>query len=82
MILTFKQKKLILVGVLYYMPEYENLLQTFYWQTEDFVPDIPRVHKFLDYWKDNIEATIKEIVVSEAVTRTSYTATPFFKVIN
>ena len=46
------------------MPDYQNLLNEFYWQCEDIVPDIPKVHKFLNYWKDNIEAIIKEVKVS------------------
>lgn len=82
MILTFKQKRLVLVGVLYYMPEHQNIIQTFYWQTEDFIPDIPRVQNFLNYWKNNIEATIKEVVVSEVAIRTDYRTSPFYKVIN
>ena len=46
------------------MPDYRNLLNEFYWQCEDIVPDIPKVHKFLNFWKDNIEAVIKEVKVS------------------
>jgi uncharacterized protein Usg len=82
MILTFKQKRLVLVGVRYYIPDYTNILNEFYWQTEDFIPDIPRVHQFLDYWKNNIEATIKEVIVSEAVVRSEYTSSQFYKVLN
>jgi uncharacterized protein Usg len=82
MILTFKQKRIVMVGVLYYLPEHQHILQTFHWQTEDFVPDIPRVQQFLEYWKNNIEATIKEVVVSETAIRTRYTSAQFYKVIH
>lgn len=81
-ILQFKPKRLVLVGVRYYIPDYTNILNEFYWQTEDFIPDIPRVHQFLDFWKNNIEATIKEVVVSEAGVRNKYTASSFYKVLN
>lgn len=81
-ILTFKQKKLVLVGVRYYIPDYTSILNEFYWQTEDFVPDIPRVHQFLDFWKNNIDATIKEVVVSEASVRTDYKTAQFYKVLS
>ncbi len=64
--ILIKRKELVLVGVIYYMPDYKNLLNEFYCQFDDFVPDIPRVHEFLNYWKDNIEATIKEVKVSIA----------------
>jgi len=46
------------------MPDHKNILQNFIWCTEDFVPEIPRIHKFLNYWKENIQATIQEVSVS------------------
>lgn len=64
MILLFKRKELVLVGITYYIPDYTNLLNEFYWQTEDFVPDVPRVHKFLEYWHKNIDAVIKQVEIS------------------
>jgi uncharacterized protein Usg len=62
--IILKRKELILVGVIYYLPDYKSLLNEFYCQFDDFVPDIPRVHEFLNYWKNNIEAPIKEVKVS------------------
>ena len=58
------RKELVLVNVRYYRPDYTSILQDFTWQTEDVVPDIPRVHRFLNYWKNNIDAVIKEVEVS------------------
>lgn len=63
MIIIFQKKVLVTVNVLYYMPDYEHIIQTFFWQTEDIVPDIPRVNRFLDYWDHNIEAKIKRVLV-------------------
>jgi len=40
------------------------LLNEFLWQTVDFVPEIPKVHKFLNYWKENVKATIQEVLVA------------------
>lgn len=81
MVLILKRKELVLVGVRYYIPDYTNILNEFYWQTEDIVPDIPRVHQFLEYWRKNIEATIKEVEVSTA-TKQKYTNVNFYKVLN
>lgn len=64
MVVILRQRKLVLVDVRYFMPDYSNILQEFIWQTEDIVPDIPRVHKFLNYWKTNIDAVISEVSVS------------------
>ena len=57
------RKNLVTVDIFYYIPEY-TILQEFIWQTDDVVPDIPRVHKFLNYWKNNIDSVIHEIFLS------------------
>lgn len=65
-IIIAEKKQLVTVMVLYYRPSYIHLLQEFIWQTEDITPPLPRVRKFLHYWKDNIHATIAEVNISEA----------------
>ena len=54
---------IVTVNVLYWMPDYQNILQQFIWQTDDVRPEYPRVHKFLNYWHDNIDAVIEEIEI-------------------
>ena len=54
---------IVTVNVFYWMPDYQNVLQQFIWQTDDVRPEYPRVHKFLNYWHDNIEAVIEEIKI-------------------
>jgi len=54
------------VEVDYFLPDYEHLLQQFLWQTPDYWPEIPRVHKFLLFWHDNIDAIIHEVLVCHA----------------
>ena len=58
------RKSLVTVDVLYYMPDYTDIVQEFIWQTNDHTPDLPRVHKFLNFWKENVEAVIKEVKVA------------------
>ena len=53
------------VKVLYWMPDYTHILQEFIWQTVDVRPEYPRVHKFLNYWHDNIEAVISEVNIAD-----------------
>ena len=55
---------LVTVSVLYYMPDHPNLINEFLWQTMDLSPKYPRVGAFLDYWRREIEATIKEVIIS------------------
>ena len=64
-ILSLYEKKLITVNILYFRPDYNHILQDFTWQVEDLVPKLPRVHLFLKYWKENIEAVISEVSIME-----------------
>ena len=66
--MILRKKSLVTVDILYWMPDYRNVLQEFIWQTNDIVPEIPRVHKFLNFWNDNIDAVISEIRVADAET--------------
>jgi len=47
------------------MPDYENILQQFIWQTLDVKPKYPRVYKFLNHWHNNIEAIVNEVQICE-----------------
>ncbi len=47
--------------VLYYMPDHPTLLQSFIWQTLDLAPSYPRIHKFLDFWRAEIQAVIHSV---------------------
>lgn len=62
--IIIKNKILVTLNVIYYNPQYTNILQEFIWQTEDKLPELYRIHKFLNFWKNNINAVIKEILVS------------------
>ena len=64
--IIFKRKVLVTLNVYYWMPDYENLIQQFIWQTMDVKPKYPRIHKFLDYWHNNIDAIVNEIQICES----------------
>jgi uncharacterized protein Usg len=53
--------RLATAEVLYYMPDHPALLQTFVWQTLDLAPAYPRIHRFLDFWRREIEAVIHSV---------------------
>lgn len=57
-------ERLTTAEVLYYLPDHPALLQRFLWQTQDVAPDFPRVHRFLDFWRREIEAVIHSVSVS------------------
>ena len=51
------------VQVVYYIPDYLNIVQEFVWQTEDRLHEYPRITQFLDYWDKNIDGPIKEVYI-------------------
>jgi uncharacterized protein Usg len=53
--------RLATAEVLYYMPDHPALLQSFTWQTLDLAPSYPRVHKFLEFWRAEIQAVIHSV---------------------
>ena len=59
-------KGTVTLGVIYYMPDHKSLLNEFWWQHTDIIPELPRTHKFLLYWKENIDAIIKEVYVNHS----------------
>ena len=59
-------ERLTTTQVLYYMPDSPSLLQEFVWQTLDLAPEYPRIHRFLDYWRREIDAVIHSVTVGSA----------------
>jgi uncharacterized protein Usg len=53
--------RLTTAEVLYYMPDHPSVIQSFVWQTLDLAPRYPRVHKFLNFWRAEIEAVIHSV---------------------
>ena len=58
-----KGLRLTTAEVLYYMPDHPSLLQSFVWQTQDCAPKYPRLLRFLDFWRQEIEAGIHTVRV-------------------
>ena len=59
-----KGKRLTTAEVLYHIPDHPGLLQSFLWQTLDEAPDFPRVQRFLQFWRREIEAVIHSVQIS------------------
>ena len=59
-------ERLTTASVLYYMPDSPALLQEFVWQTLDLAPEFPRIHRFLGFWRREIEAVIHSVTVASA----------------
>ncbi|MEO0982050.1 MAG: Usg family protein [Pseudomonadota bacterium] len=58
--------RLLTAEILYHMPDHRGLLQTFVWQTLDTAPRFPRLARFLDHWRAEIEAMIHSIRIAHS----------------
>ncbi|HEX2256036.1 MAG TPA: hypothetical protein VHG92_04905 [Afifellaceae bacterium] len=51
-------------NILYRLPEHPSLLQSFVWQFYDVAPDYPRLFKFLDFWRAEIDGIIHSVEIA------------------
>ena len=50
--------------IMYHMPDYRDLLQTFIWQDYDLAPRFPQLIKFLDFWTRNLDGPLASVRVA------------------
>ena len=47
--------------ILYHMPDHRNLLQSYVWQDYDLPPEFPQLHKFLEFWEENLDGPLHSV---------------------
>jgi uncharacterized protein Usg len=47
--------------ILYRIPDFESVLQTYIWQDYDLAPDFPQMRKFLDFWKEKLDGPLHSV---------------------
>lgn len=47
--------------ILYHMPDFRSVLQTYVWQEYDLAPDFPMMKKFLDFWQENLDGPLHSV---------------------
>ena len=52
--------------ILYSMPDYPRVLQTFLWQEYDIPPDFPRIMRFLEFWSHHIDGKLHSLQIVTA----------------
>jgi len=50
--------------ILYRLPDYPALLQSFVWQEYDVHPRFPRLKGFLDFWTRNLDGSLYRVTVA------------------
>jgi uncharacterized protein Usg len=58
--------RLTTAEILYHLPDHPALLQTYIWQDLDIAPQYPVLHKFLEFWKREIEGNLHSVRVASA----------------
>lgn len=64
--LQLKGWRLTTAEIMYRMPDYRSVLQTFIWQDYDLAPQFPRLIRFLDFWSHNLEGPLASVRVAHA----------------
>jgi uncharacterized protein Usg len=55
--------RLTTAEILYHLPDYPSLLQSFIWQELDIAPKFPVLMKFLKFWEKNLDGKLNKVVI-------------------
>ena len=58
--------RLTTAEIIYHLPDYPHILQSFVWQFADLAPAFPKLMHFLDYWDACLEGKIHSVQVAHA----------------
>ena len=64
--------RLTTAKILYHMPDYPELLQTFVWQKLDLAPKYPALSHFLNYWERYLDGKLHSVVIAQRKLITPY----------
>ncbi len=53
--------RLTTAEILYQVPEYPDLLQSYLWQSLDRIPDFPKLNDFLSSWEKDLEGKLHSV---------------------
>lgn len=67
--------RLTTAEILYHLPDYPALLQSYLWQEYDLAPKFPELQKFLDFWERELDGKLHSVKVAslEIITPSLYT---------
>jgi len=52
--------------ILYRMPDYRSVLQTYVWQNYDLFPNFPALKDFLAFWENKLEGPLVAVTVAHS----------------
>jgi uncharacterized protein Usg len=62
--LMINSYRLTTAEILYHLPDYPVLLQTYIWQELDFAPEFPVLHKFLNFWERELDGKLHSVKIA------------------
>ena len=64
--LQLKDYRLTLAEIIYGLPDFPDLLQTYIWQDLDLAPQFPVLKKFLAFWEKNLDGPLHSVRVASS----------------
>ena len=64
--LQLKDYRLTTAEIIYRLPDFPDVLQSYIWQELDLAPKFPVLSQFLDFWRDNLEGPLYQVRVASA----------------
>jgi len=64
--LQLNDRVLTTAEILYYFPDYPDLLQQYIWQDYDRAPQFPSLYKFIQFWNKNLDGKLHSVRVTNA----------------
>ena len=59
--LQLRGLRLATAEILYFLPDYPDLLQSYIWQEYDRIPDFPELHRFLMFWERHLDGKLYSV---------------------
>lgn len=56
--------RLTTAEILYHLPDHPGVLQSYVWQALDIAPAYPALHRFLEFWRREIEGRLHSVRVA------------------
>lgn len=64
--LQLKDYRLTTAEILYHLPDHPGILQSYIWQGMDIAPRFPVLHKFLDFWRRELDGEVHSVRLASA----------------
>ncbi|MCQ4191569.1 usg protein [Methylocystis suflitae] len=53
-------------NILYHLPDYPKIIQSYIWQEYDLHPEFPELRKFLDFWMRSLDGPLHSVTVAHS----------------